>query len=643
VIDKVAPVVTTRDTTICIYAEDCKSALVRIPFSGTDNCTASSELAYRVEVDLNASAAVFTNRTYVKSAIDLSTQSNPTEFVYSPAVAGRHVVHVIVKDNCGNEDTASYRFELKDCKKPTPYCYNGIATVIMPSTGKITVWAKDLDAGSFDNCTLTANLKFSFSANSSETSKEFSCADIPDGKSKTIPVEIWVTDEANNQDHCTTYILLQDNSGNACPDVAGLSVTIAGTIQTETKEPVEHVRVNIYGGAVQMNYETGVKGSYHFEGLPSKSNYSLKSTRNDQPMNGVSTLDLVLIQKHILGIELLDSPYKVLAADIDNDKQITAIDLVELRKLILATYEELPNNESWRFIPKSTSFADPQNPWNVSEILEMKEVTKDYKSEDFIGIKVGDVNATAAPHSLMGIEVRGNETGLLFEVDDQVFKAGDVVRVNFRSPNFRGISGFQGTLAAVSSEQRATSSLSDVELIAGSLDMKRQNIGLRYAQEGMITMSWNTNAKAGVDIDDQQVLFTLVFKAQENGKLSEVLRIGSQHTIAESYQGRGELGNLSIRFVQNGSEIVAKSELYQNYPNPFDQRTVIGINLANQGKGTLKVYDATGRTIRAIEKDWTKGYHEVWFDRKEIGATGVLYYRFESGFFNASKKMVIVD
>jgi len=642
VIDLVAPNITSKDTTICIFAEDCKSDLVRIPFAGTDNCTAPSEITYRVEVDLNVSDAVLLNRTYVKSSIDIKTASNQTEFVYSPSIASKHVVHVIGSDNCGNEDTSSYRFELRDCKKPTPYCYNGIATVIMPSTGLLTVWAADLDAGSYDNCTDSSKLKFSFSADVNNSNRVFSCADIPDGISRTIPVDIWVTDEAGNQDHCSTYILLQDNSGNICPDVAGISVTIGGSIKTENNEPVEHVGVNIYGGATQLNYQTGIKGTYHFEGLPSKANYSIKSKRNDQPMNGVSTLDLVLIQKHILGVELLDSPYKILAADIDNDKQITAIDLVELRKLILATYEGLPNNESWRFIPKSTTFADKQNPWNINEIMIVKDVTTDHKSEDFVGIKVGDVNATAAPHSLMGVEVRGNETGLIFEVDDQVIKSGDIVRVAFRSPNFRGVSGFQGTLAAVSSEQRATSSLSDVELIAGSLDMKRQNIGLRYAQEGMITMSWNTNAKAGVDIDDQQVLFTLVFKAQENGKVSEVLRIGSQHTVADSYQGKGELGNLSIRFVQNGHEIVAKSELYQNYPNPFDQRTVIGINLASQGRGTLKIYDATGRTIRAIEKDWTKGYHEVWFDRKEIGSTGVLYYRFESGFFTASKKMVLI-
>jgi len=646
VIDKIAPTVTARDTTICIYADDCKSSLARIPFNATDNCTATSELSFRVEVDLNATSTVFTNRSYVKSSIDQTTQSNQVEFVYTPSEAGKHVVHVIVKDNCGNEDTSSYRFELKDCKKPTPYCYNGIATVILPTTGKITVWAKDLNANSYDNCTTADNLKFSFTANVAQASKEFSCTDIPDGKSKTIPLDIWVTDEAGNQDHCSTYILLQDNSGsagNACPDIAGVSVTIGGTIQTEIQEPVEHVKVNVYGRGLEMNYETSAKGTYYFESLPAKSNYTLKSKRNDQPMNGISTLDLVLIQKHILGVEFLNSPYKIIAADIDNDKQLTAIDLVELRKLILATYENLPNNESWRFVPKSTSFTDLKNPWNFTELMEMKNVTENYKSEDFIGIKVGDVNASASPHSLMGVEVRDQGTGLIFETNEQVFKAGDIVRVNLRSPNFRGISGWQGTLSAASSELRATSLLNGVELIPGNLDLKRENLGLRYLPEGMITMSWNTNAPAGIDLDDQQLLFTLVFKAQQDGRLSKVLRIGSQHTIAESYQGRGELGNLSIRFVHNGNEIVAKSELYQNYPNPFDQRTLIGIHLAQEGKGTLKIYDATGRTIRSIERNWTRGYHEVWFDRGELAATGVLYYRFESGFYNSSKKMVRVD
>ena len=73
--------------------------------------------------------------------------------------------------------------------------------------------------------------------------------------------------------------------------------------------------------------------------------------------NGVSTLDLVRIQKHLLGIEALSSPYDLIAADANNSESVSAIDLVELRKLILGIYTELPANQSWRFVDKGFLFS----------------------------------------------------------------------------------------------------------------------------------------------------------------------------------------------------------------------------------------------------------------------------------------------
>ncbi|HNT22143.1 MAG TPA: hypothetical protein PKL70_17025, partial [Saprospiraceae bacterium] len=543
VVDKVAPIVNTRDTIVCVYNEDC-SADVIIPLSASDNCADPSNIRFRVQIDIDASEDAYNGRLYDANSIDQGGTRYETEFIFLSGTPGKHLVHIIGIDNCGNADTSTFRFELRDCKRPTPYCYRGLATVIMPSTGTVTVWAKDLDAGSGDNCTEYDNLVFSFSSDITQTSRVFTCADLPDGRSRTVPVEIWVTDEAGNQDHCSTYILLQDNTGNVCPDVAGLNVQIAGSVQTEGKEPVEFVTMNINGGGLQLNYETGVQGTYHFEALPSKSDYTIRAKRKDRPMNGVSTLDLILIQKHILGTEPLDSPYKIIAADADDDKQVTAIDLVELRKLILSTYEELPNADSWKFVPKTQQFSDPKNPWDFKTWMEMKEVEKDYMQEDWIGIKTGDVNASAAPHSLMGTEVRGNNPGLIFDVVDQQFIAGELVIVEFRSPNFRGISGFQGTVEVEGGRWVVDGSRTPK---TGALPMSDQNFGNRKAAEGLITMSWNSNT--GVDIPDQEVLFTLTFKAGQNGRLSEALRMGSQVTIAESYEGKGEVSNLGIRFV----------------------------------------------------------------------------------------------
>lgn len=81
-------------------------------------------------------------------------------------------------------------------------------------------------------------------------------------------------------------------------------------------------------------------------------------------MNGVSTQDILFIQKHILGQQTFDTPYKYIAADANNTKSITAADLSEIRKLILGVNSNYGNSQkSWRFIPVSHVFVDQTNPF----------------------------------------------------------------------------------------------------------------------------------------------------------------------------------------------------------------------------------------------------------------------------------------
>lgn len=50
-----------------------------------------------------------------------------------------------------------------------------------------------------------------------------------------------------------------------------------------------------------------------------------------------------MIQKHILGIQTLTSPYKIIAADVNNSQAITAKDISDIRKVILGVTNEFPN------------------------------------------------------------------------------------------------------------------------------------------------------------------------------------------------------------------------------------------------------------------------------------------------------------
>lgn len=222
VVDHTPPMATSRDTIICINDVSCTSPFVQIPCQATDNCTDQAHLAFRWELDENPSAADLAAKKYNPASIDKKSASSIQYFTGTRPI-GTALVHVIAADKCGNEDTTTFVLTVKDCKKPTPYCFNGIATVIMPSTGKLTLWASDLNAGSYDNCTLSKDLRFSFSSDSAQHSKEYSCTDMPNGRDVTLPISIYVWDNAGLSDLCNTYILLQDGIGNVCPDVNGLT------------------------------------------------------------------------------------------------------------------------------------------------------------------------------------------------------------------------------------------------------------------------------------------------------------------------------------------------------------------------------------------------------------------------------------
>ncbi|MBK9565423.1 MAG: hypothetical protein IPO37_09655 [Saprospiraceae bacterium] len=138
-------------------------------------------------------------------------------------------------------------------------------------------------------------------------------------------------------------------NGTGCPGGAGSR--IAGTVATESNQAVNNVTVTIDANITEypVSVTTPANGTYE-KSVPNGIDYEVTASKGGDYINGVSTLDLVLIQQHILGINTISSPYKLIAADVDNNGTVSAKDLVELRKLILGIYNELPNNSSWRFL-----------------------------------------------------------------------------------------------------------------------------------------------------------------------------------------------------------------------------------------------------------------------------------------------------
>ncbi|MEL6988291.1 MAG: cohesin domain-containing protein, partial [Bacteroidota bacterium] len=497
-------------------------------------------------------------------------------------------------------------------------------------------------AGSTDNCSET--LFFSFDENYLQSqNKTFSCADLQDLPfSETLgylyEATIYVTEVITrvdgstyiNQDFCTVPLYIQDNEGYC----QGNFANIAGRIETEEGDDIEDVQVDLTQNSSPMNnFVTDVDGMYSFFSLPEFANYEVRPSNNDDPLNGVSTYDIVLIQKHLLGIAPLDSPYKLIAADINSSTNISAIDMVELRRLILGIYQEFPNNRSWRFVDDSFEFADRNDPWPFREVAMFNPLQGNQINTDFTGIKIGDINGTVVANSLLSGTPRGDMEDLVFAVEEQEFEAGDVVSVDVRANNFEEIEGYQFTLDIADQKLK----LQDIN--SGKLTMDASNFGTTMESRGMITTSWSDFQ--GVSADANEVLFTLEFTAQEAGRLSEVLKVSSRYTRAEAYQN-GEFMDVALDFV-SGEAAELNFHLYQNEPNPFNEYTLIGFMLPESMNGSITVYDVSGRVLKVIEGSYTKGYNEEKLLRKDVAASGVLYYQFDSEQYSATKKMVVVE
>jgi hypothetical protein len=592
VIDNEAPAFDIPGIDGCIVETDCDMDLV-LPYPNiTDDCSLT------VEVDITG---------------DFGSFQNISGDVTIPDVGiGEYEVTYAVTDNCGNTGYQTITVVVEDCKKPTPFCMNGLVIEIM-QTGMVEIDVDEFDAGSFDNC---GPVQLSFSQDVDDVTRLYTCDELGEQV-----VTIWVTDQSGNQDYCETFLVVQDNM-LVCNTV---TVALGGNIATEEQEPVEEVSVEVNGGTFATF--TDVLGAYSLQ-VPQGSDYSVSAHHDVNPGNGVTTYDLVLIGRHILGVQPLTTPYKIIAADANRSGSVTTLDMVAIRKVILLLEPAFPGNTSWRFVDKDFVFPNPVNPFQTTfpEVINFNNLGADHLFADFVAVKVGDVNSSAATNLAGETEQRSFEGALEIEVAEQSLLAGQTYQVDFLAPE-SDILGYQFTL---NFDREALQLAEFVPGLAGF-----DNVGLALLDEGAVTTSWHS-AEA-VQLQPGQRLFSLVFTAREDARLSELLTLNSRFTTAEAYNAQSGRLNVTLHF--RGQEKNATFALYQNVPNPFNGVTTVGFHLPESAPVTLTVMDLSGKILQVIRAEFGEGYGELQLT--DLNATGVYYYRLDTPNHTATRKMVV--
>lgn len=572
---------------------------------------------------------------------------------------GEHQLEVRVEDGCGNRSQKTFAFTVIDCKAPQPVCINGLAIGLMPTEpntdvdgdgdidlGAVDIWASDFKVSGLDDCSEPVKLSINRVGQQPDPTQDeliLTCDD-PD----TLAVEIWAWDAAfnprsiqpdgtvggPNYGRCITYIILQDEDFNLCDPPGPGNIEVSGLVTTEEDEMVEQAEIRLSGKMNEISV-TAADGSFSFRNLPMGYDYSITPFKEDNYLNGVSTFDLVLITKHILGKSALDSPYKLIAADVNNSGSISTIDLIQLRKLILGIRNELPDNDSWRFVPATYTFPDPSDPWREAfpELINYNDLDRDMVTGDFIAIKIGDVSNNAVANSRSGT-VRSVAGTFYLQTAEQELIAGNQYRVTLSAEELSEIQGCQFTLEFDARKME----LVDVEYGVATAD----NLGMTYVEDGLITLSWNQGAAPA----QQKDFCTMIFQTKTDGYLSHLLSLGSRYTPAEAYDQSDDIMDVNLRFIE-GQETAASFELYQNRPNPFGESTVIEFYLPEEREATLTLHSVNGEVLKVINGTYPAGRTQLTINRKDLFqsgiSAGVLYYTLNTGGQTATKKMVMLE
>ena len=543
--------------------------------------------------------------------------------------AGNYKVTWTVNDFCGNRDIHVQDLQVINTKTPTPVCINGLSGMLVAwdSTGDgmidsntFELWASDVDGGSYHTC--DNDIALSFTPDTTVTSIMFTCDSVG-----IRPIRLYVTDVVTGmQDYCSTFINVQDN-GNC--NLLGTRVAVEGEVHTEELEKVDNVEVGLGNtGIMDMTEEDGL---YAFRDMPMGGSYAVEPTKDVDYLNGVSTLDIIIIQRHILNQTPLESAYKMIAADVNNSQDVSAIDLIELRKLILGVYDELPDNDSWRFVDAEHTFVDVLNPWliDVPENYMIGNLSSDMVI-DFVGVKVGDVNGSViANANTKSLDTRSSRWNLEFVIEEQQIEKGEIQTAYVRSSSYEYINGWQGTI------EFDADKIEVLEIRSDKLIWTADNYNMASQTEGWVSMSYHDHKARTISQSD--VVLEIRYRAKEDINTDGLFEMTSLVTPQEGYRNN-EIVNVELRYVKSGN-----AKITAVFPNPWIEQATIEFYMPETAEVRWEFYDVTGRLLYTNKDMYSAGDNTMLIKRNDIKASGIVYAKMTTDTHTSEYKMMLVD
>ncbi|MES2431567.1 MAG: right-handed parallel beta-helix repeat-containing protein [Bacteroidota bacterium] len=328
--------------------------------------------------------------------------------------------------------------------------------------------------------------------------------------------------------------------------------------------------------------------------------YKFKFNKNNDVLktNGVSTLDIALVQSHILNISPLNDPYKLLAADVDKNGEISALDILHIRRLILGITSSFPSNNLWLFFDSTN--INKTNPYPVKDSIVIDSLMSAVTNIQFVGVKLGDVNFDWNPAQARPLPL--TTTPITFYHSDITVGNNREIRIPIRVKDFKDIIALQYTM-----------SFNTANIQFAGIENNLLNIQFNSAlsTDGKITFIWNDPKNNAVNLDDNTIIMEIVFNKLSDFS-EESISLNSSITSVEAWDSK-----LQKHMINKGRGKIINTINWSVAPNPTKGEINLNLISSKNKQITISLQDVTGKKIATYPVQLVNGNNLVKLNLKK--------------------------
>ncbi len=368
--------------------------------------------------------------------------------------------------------------------------------------------------------------------------------------------------------------------------------SLTGQLRTELGDPIRNATINASTTPV-ISTQSQNDGSYSFT-LPENVSYIIAPTKGNDTLvaNGITIADVLRIHRHILNVSPLPTPYKIIAADVNQSGSVSSVDMNLLNALILGRISTLPSGKLWRFVPSDYVFPNPAKPFPFPGFRTLSAFGG-AANQDFIGVKLGDVNNSYDPS-----QARSPQSVVTIYTENAEVQSGASITVAVKVKQFSDISGFQCGIrwnpAILSyTGMEAASQLTGVEA------------GEDLIAQGQLNLLWTHPEALSASITDGEAIVFLHFQVIGAGGSSSPVAVFDSRTAPVQVINY-DLEVVPVNTLEGVVTVATPSatdETMQNgfvstaSPNPFMDAVQMTVSSSQELNAVLVIYDLSGQMV----------------------------------------------